>query len=363
MKKIIFFAFDMNIGGMEKALLVLLNQLVNKYEVTLVLEHKRGPLLNKLDKRVNVQEYCVSDIKFVPVRKVINLTHRLFWKIRFRNKFDFACSYATYSVIGSKLALIASTNTALYVHSNYYDYYKGNVEEIKSFFYLLNYRAFQHILFVSNESKDNLKNIFPEINKKGHVINNLIDYQEIENRAKEDCSVVKQKDSSKMLFLFVGRLEEESKRLSRLLEAFSFASSKRKDICLWIVGNGKDYELCQELIEKYELQSVVKMFGAKENPYPYIAMADCVILTSDFEGYPVIYSECMVLQKPIITTVSVSDPYLNIKDYAVIVEKDSKKVAEAIEQFNIKHVNYDKIDFQKINKKRISDLEEIIDGK
>ena len=38
MKKIIFFAKDLNVGGIEKSLVNLLNKLVGFYEVTLVLE-------------------------------------------------------------------------------------------------------------------------------------------------------------------------------------------------------------------------------------------------------------------------------------------------------------------------------------
>ena len=54
MKKIMFFSKDLNIGGMEKSLVILLNELVKSYNVTLVLENRTGVLLKKLDKNIGV---------------------------------------------------------------------------------------------------------------------------------------------------------------------------------------------------------------------------------------------------------------------------------------------------------------------
>ena len=42
-KKLLFFAYDLNIGGIEKALINLLNILdKDKYDITLMLEKKEG---------------------------------------------------------------------------------------------------------------------------------------------------------------------------------------------------------------------------------------------------------------------------------------------------------------------------------
>ena len=52
--------------------------------------------------------------------------------------------------------------------------------------------------------------------------------------------------------------------------------------------------------------------GPKKNPYPYFKECDSVILTSNFEGYPVVYIESLVFNKPIITT-DVSDSKKDIE--------------------------------------------------
>ena len=63
--------------------------------------------------------------------------------------------------------------------------------------------------------------------------------------------------------------------------------------------------------------------GQKKNPYPYIGLADYIILTSDYEGFPVTYLEAITLNKKILTTIDVSDDSINIgKDYATIISTD-----------------------------------------
>jgi len=57
MKKILFAAYTLNIGGIETALVNLLNELVKKYDITLVLEKKKGFFLNILNSKIKVIEY------------------------------------------------------------------------------------------------------------------------------------------------------------------------------------------------------------------------------------------------------------------------------------------------------------------
>lgn len=360
MKKIIFFSVNLHIGGMEKALVDLLNELAKRdYEITLVLEKREGELLKELDSRVCVKEYRVYKEGNPLFRKCRNFIHRKWWGMVNRNKYDFSCAYATYSVIGTRLALTASTNASIYIHSNYYDVYRGNHKAIRVFFDMLYLNRFRHVIFVSNESRDKLEKVYSFIGQRGVVIDNLIDSPRIRRLALEQPEITLQGSRS---FLFVGRLEEESKRLSRLIKAFALASSKDPSIRLYMIGDGKDYNLCQKLIREHHLDNVVIMLGKKENPYPYIKNADCVLLTSDYEGYPVTYSECLILQTPFITTVPVSDGFVDVREYARIVDKSEVSIADAIINTNLEEYGENKIDFEEINLKKIQSLEKIING-
>ena len=328
MKKLIFFAKHMQIGGLEKSLLNLLNNLdFTEYQIDLVLEEKNGVLLEQLDPHIHVSEYRLSACKLVPLRKIINLTKRLLWALKHRNQYDFSCSYCTYSIIGSRLAQYASSNSCLYVHNDYTTIYP-NQAEFKQFFSELRTSNFQHILFVSNESRTSFTRILPELSNKCDVINNIVEWEQVKQLAVEPCEV--SKSATGPLFVFVGRLDEPHKRLSRLLEAFKLAQERRPDIRLLLVGDGPDRIQCEQFIREHGLSESVQMVGSQTNPYQYINQADCLVLSSDYEGFPVVYFEAMILGKDIITTIPVSDECIDIGAYATVAEKTVESFAHAL---------------------------------
>ena len=356
MKKLIFFAKHMEIGGLEKSLLNLLNSLdPEEYAVELVLEERHGPLLEQLGSHITVKEYRLSDCSFVPLRKVLNLTKRMLWKLKNGNKYDFSCSYCTYSVIGSRLAQYASPNSCLYVHNDYTTIYPDEAK-FADFFTELRTDAFRHVLFVSNESKAAFINRLPQYADKCDVVNNLVEWESVRRKAAEPCPITKSPEET--LFVFVGRLAEPHKRMSRLLEAFAAARRVRKDIRLLMVGDGPDRRLCEDLIVALGISDAVTMVGAQTNPYPYLNAGDCLVLSSDYEGFPVVYFEAMILGKDIITTIPVSDERIDIGAYASVADKTTESFANAL-------IGYTKrdnapLDMADLNRKRLEKLTKLI---
>ena len=58
MKKLLFAAHSLNLGGIEKALVTLTNILSKKgYKITIVLEKKEGIFLKELDPKIEIIEY------------------------------------------------------------------------------------------------------------------------------------------------------------------------------------------------------------------------------------------------------------------------------------------------------------------
>lgn len=357
MKKIIFFSKDLNIGGMEKSLVILLNELVKLYNVTLVLENKSGVLLKKLDKKINVQEYKISKNKNVLIRKVQNGVRRFNWWLKNNRKYDFACNYSTYSFWGSRLAQIASLNNALYVHSNYVQMLK-NKNDIIYFFENHKVNKFNKVIFVSNESKRDMDVIFPNLSKKFVVINNLFDYKNILKLSNEKSLF----DKNYINFIFIGRLENESKNLDLLLKSFKEVIFKNSHFRLYMIGDGPYFNNVKKFILKNEIENNIFLLSTKENPYSYLKESDCLILTSNYEGFPVVYLEALVLNKQIMTTIPVSCPYININKFAIKLDRNIKSITDKILNFKRKKIQY-KIDFAKINKNEIEDLKSIIEGR
>ena len=358
MKKLVFFSKNMGIGGLEKSLLNLLNSLdLDRYQVTLVLEEKQGDFLKLLDRRIKVEEYRLSACPFVPLRKLLNFTKRWLWVRKNRAQYDFSCSYCTYSVIGSRLSQAASANSCLYVHNDYADIYPDR-EEFRAFFRQLRTENFRRVIFVSNESRESFCAVFPDYAEKTLVINNLINAGEIKALAAEQCAF--QRRPEETVFAFVGRLSEPHKRLSRLLKAFALALKERPDLRLLIVGDGPDRELCREQINRLGLSGHVEMTGASSNPYKYLSRADCLVLSSDYEGFPVVYYEALVLGKDIITTIPVSDEQIRIADYAAVTDKTPEALASAMKDY--KKIVRQPFDMEGLNRRRLEALCALAEG-
>ena len=353
-KELLFSINDLRVGGIETAIINLLNNIDHKkYNVTLVMEEKTGVLLKNVNKNVKVQELKVSNNKNVIIRKGINFIRKLNFSILNYHKFDFSCCYATYSLSANKIALTASKNNSIYVHSNYRYIYKDKTE-FKNFFNCRNISSFRRIIFVANEAEKDFIKIYPELKNKCLVLNNFIDPDKILKLSTEKISETHPKN--KKLFVFIGRLDDSSKKVSRAINLLKSLS----DVNLLIVGDGPDRKMYEDLVTKNDLSKRVTFVGQKTNPYPYIKLADYIILTSDYEGFPVTYLEAITLHKRILTTIDVSDESINIgKDYATIISMDEKEMLKDVQKEFSSPRKIKDIDIKKIQEERLEKLENI----
>ena len=356
-KCLLFTAYSLNVGGIETALINLVNRInLDKYNVTIILEKKEGIFLDKVKKEIKVKEFKVYNNKNIIIRKLLNLTKRTLFMITNYQVYDFSCCYATYSLSGSKLSKIASTNNSIYIHSNY-EYLYPTKEQFKEFFDNRKVTEFKYIIFVSNEAKHTFLKYYKEESKKCIVLNNFINVDEIIEKSKEKIKEVKPRN--KKLFVFVGRLDDSSKKLGRAIRLVK----EIKEIELWIIGDGPDREKYEKEVKRIKLENRIKFMGAKKNPYPYMKQADYIILTSDYEGFPVTYLEAITIDKPIITTIDVSDDKINIgKDYATIISKDEKEMLKQVKEVLKEKKIPKKIDIEKLQSTRMKEFEKLFDG-
>lgn len=360
MKRIIFFSKNLNTGGMEKALISLLNELIEHYEITLVLEKKEGILLNDLSEKITIEEYCLSGFKSVVLRKIHNFTKRIIWSISNYHKYDFSCNYATYSIIGSRLAQIASKNSSFYIHSNYYELFNHNKNKIIGFFEPHRINNFEKIIFVSKESKKGMEKIIPEFKDNYTVINNLLDYKNILQLSKKEEHINFKFINNNYYFIFIGRLENESKNLDLLISSFELVVKKSKKHKLLIVGDGIYKKNLENRIKNKHLEDSIFLVGETKNPYPYLKKSNCLILTSNYEGFPVVYLESLLLNKNIMTTIPTSDSFIDIRNYCILLKKDKFDISNKILKYKDNLEPYN-LDFESMNKKKLKKIIEVIE--
>lgn len=356
MKKILFSAYSLDVGGIETALITLLKNINKDYEITLCLEKKEGIFLNDVPENIKIITYKPNNIKCIPIRKICNYLKQQIFKIKYKNKFDFSACYATYSYSASFVARTVSKNCALWVHNDYMSFYENDVTKYKEFFEKTKVENFEKIIFVSEHDKNVFENHFKELNKKCLFCNNLINYKKIEQKAKEPCNDFEQKENI-VTFLNLGRHDEKQKKLSRIINATKRLNDEGYIFRVVFIGDGPDNEKYKKQAQGVEN---IEFLGKKSNPYPYLKKSDCLLMSSDFEGYPVVFIESMILGKTIITT-NVSDSEKDIKDkFGIVVEKSEEGIYEGMKQYLEKGFNMQKFNPKEFNEKIIEKLKQII---
>ena len=94
------------------------------------------------------------------------------------------------------------------------------------------------------------------------------------------------------------------KGFENLIHGFAdfLSLSGAKDAGLMIIGEGEDLLWLKEKVAALGLESRVVFTGFLENPYPYLAMGDVFVLTSENEGISNALLEAMYLKNAVITS-------------------------------------------------------------
>ena len=355
MKKILFSSYSLDIGGIETALVTLIKKIHLQYDITLVLEKKEGRFLKDLPENIKIITYEPNHNKNLLIRKICNFIKQQIFKLKYNNKFDISVSYATYSYSASYVARVTSKNAYLWVHNDYMNFYNNDVNKYKNFFKKLHIDKFKKIIFVSENDKIVFLKNFKEMEKKCIQCNNLIDYKTIQEKAKED-TLDFNKEENVVTFMNLGRHEEKQKKLTRIINSTKKLNQEGYKFRTIFIGDGPDSEYYKKLAENIPN---IKFLGAKKNPYAYLKQADCLLMSSDFEGYPVVFIESLILGKPIITT-DVSDSIKDIKDkFGIVVNKSEDGVYTGMKQYLEKGFSPEKFNPEEFNNQILEKINEI----
>ncbi|MGH4038743.1 MAG: glycosyltransferase family 4 protein [Sphaerochaeta sp.] len=131
------------------------------------------------------------------------------------------------------------------------------------------------------------------------------------------------------IFLVVGRLAEE-KNFAALLTAWSLIQEKCNEWKVIIVGKGELEEKLKKQADALNLKNIV-FAGHSDNVWEYFKDASCYVLSSDYEGFPMVILEAQSFGLPVISFDCKTGPhdlvYNDINGY-LVEDKNVEQLAE-----------------------------------
>lgn len=389
MKRLMFVAQALWIGGIETALVNLLKRLdYNKYDVTCIIMIDNQKLANQLPKQCRLivadREHKVSFSEAYPFRRIYHLIEKpntnskirlAEWRIlQFCLRGIEADKYAAYIrrqlinehydtciIFSDRCAEIAVK--AIKADKFLMFYHHGAMR--KEFHDEYGYRLSEKIIVVSETLAQRLREFRPKYADKIVAINNIVDVDGVCKKSLEETKEIFSEDKFNMVSC--GRIAKE-KGLDLAARACAILAQKGvDDIDWWIVGGGPEEKVLHELVRNLGIESQVHFLGMKENPYPYIRKADLFIQPSRFEGHSVTIMEARVLAKPILATKEAAQEQIENGVTGMLCEVDANKIAEGIRELHDNrdvcdsyHQRLKGHDFEEDNEEVVRRLEELL---
>ncbi|PFI51372.1 glycosyl transferase [Bacillus cereus] len=357
-KDVLFVINNLNCGGAEKSLISLLNTMdYSRYNVDLFLFKHEGLFLNKIPKQVNVLaeplEYQLFDM---PIKAAIMKCLRqgrldialsrvcagyIFkseknkarceqrvWRYLSKSlqniskKYDVAIGYLEKNPVYFCIDKVNANKKIGFIHTDY-DKLGMDPNIDRGYF-----RSLDHIVTVSEECANVLKQRFSIYNDKIGVIHNIVSPSTINKMSQEKVDL----ERKGVKLVSVGRLSHE-KGFDLAIEACKNLVGDGYEIKWYIIGEGEGRGKLEKMIEENHLQDHFLLLGLKENPYPYIREADIYVQPSRFEGKSIAIDEAKILHKPIVVTnFSTAKDQIKNEENGLIIDMDAHSLSEGIKK-------------------------------
>lgn len=363
MKNVLIASFDMEVGGVERSLISMLENFDYKnYNVDLMLYRHQGDFMNLVSKKVNLldevpqyttfrksivetirdKQYSIgltrilSKINASIVARLKNIIEpgyfqmQLMWRHALpflpnvNKEYDVAISYLwPHYFIAEK---VKAKKKIAWIHTDYSTINPDTNMDIKM------WNKFDYIVAVSEACKESFLKKYSVLKNKVIVIENITSPEFIRKMAEVDIGNPMVNDN-RFKVVTVARLSH-AKGIDNAVRALNLLKNKGyNDIAWYVVGYGGDEAAIKELIRNFKLEDNFILLGKQTNPYPYMKASDLYVQPSRYEGKAVTVGEAQILSKPVIIT-NYTTARSQVKDRSdgYITELSIEGIAQGIEK-------------------------------
>jgi glycosyltransferase involved in cell wall biosynthesis len=335
-KKLIIFHPYSNLGGADRNLYRLINNLdLKKFSITFI-SLERSVLNKELDKKINFINLKASRSLYVifELRKILKYyikDKHIYEKIILISNQNFAniiSFFSSFNLINIKKIFIERNHLD---ELNYYDgFFKFLKKQIIKVLMKITYKKADKVIAICNELS---KDLSYHINRSVQTIHSPSYDKSI---FKLQHKKIKFKFRKNNIYLInISRFSEYKGQID-ILKATNLLFHKYKNLKLILIGYGEYKKKLIKFIKNNNLEKNVTIIDNCSNPYPYLRKSSLFIFASNYEGFPNVLNEALMLNVPVISSNCKSGPreiLLNGKGGDLFPKKNYYKLRTMIENF------------------------------
>ena len=359
MKKVLIVADSLSMGGLEKTLIDLCNNLdYTKYNVDLYLFNDGRELVPQLNKNVNLlpdspyfatvynksvgssvkallkqKKFSLAFyriIRFIKARLKMQGLSNLDWHfqkktmLKIDKEYDTAVAFAEGSACYYVADCIKAKVKNMWIHTDVNQIITNKSLDNMAF------SVANSICTVSNNSANSLKENYPKFANKIKVFTlpSLFDFDKLTLLSKEENEM----DKKTINIVSVGRLVE-LKGFHLCIPACKKLIDEGYNIKWYVAGEGPQRPELESLIKQNNLEESFVLLGNKQNPYTYINGAAICVQPSSYEGLSlVIYEEKYFKKAVVCTEILGNKEMIEHKTNGLIIKRDSKSIYNAVKE-------------------------------
>lgn len=278
---------------------------IRKVPASVHMLHRAGPMLRSKAENRALERFYSNNTFSNPKHEAIvrSIFRREAQRLLGDSSFDVAIDFSGYARFWSMLIANApAARKVIYQHNDLLSEAKHRFDLLHGIFDV--YKWYDRIVSVSAETRDlNLRNLskyYPS-GDSAVAVRNLIAPDTIRDLAQGALPAKLARKSGLPRFVTAGRMSPE-KAQSRMIAAIAALRAGGQEAELLILGSGPLEETLIAQAKSLGVSDLVTFTGQVANPFAIVNSADCFVLSSDYEGQPMVLLEALTLNKPIIAS-------------------------------------------------------------